>query len=127
MVTPDGRKSVARHLIEGFKLIEPTACSLAGVSRTAFRYVATIKRDSALRTRLKELAAQYPRYGYLMLHSLLKNEGLLENRKHTYRLYTEESFQVRTKKGKSLRDLVCRWKSLRPLINPSLWILFPIN
>jgi putative transposase len=102
VVTPEGRKPVARHLIEGFKLSERTACSLAGVSRTAFRYVAALKRDTALRTRLKELAAQYPRYGYLMLHSLLKSEGLVVNRKHTYRLYTEESLQVRTKKRKKL-------------------------
>ena len=102
MVTPEGKKSVARHLIKGFKLSERAACSLAGVSRTAFRYVAALKRDTALRTRLKELAAQYPRYGYLMLHSLLKSEGLVVNRKHTYRLYTEESLQVRTKKRKKL-------------------------
>jgi putative transposase len=102
VVTPEGRKSVARHLIKGFKLSERAACSLAGVSRTAFRYVAALKRDTALRTRLKELAAQYPRYGYLMLHSLLKSEGLVVNRKHTYRLYTEESLQVRTKKRKKL-------------------------
>ena len=53
----------------------------------------------SIRTRLKELAAQYPRYGYLMLHGLLKGEGLVVNRKHTYRLYTEEALQVRTKKA----------------------------
>jgi putative transposase len=37
-----------------------------------------------------------------MLHSLLKNEGLVVNRKHTYMLNTEESLQVRTKKRKKL-------------------------
>jgi len=47
-------------------------------------------------------ASQYPRYGYLMLHGLLKNEGLVINRKRTYRLYTEAGLQVRTKKRKKL-------------------------
>ena len=35
-----------------------------------------------------------------MLHGLLKNEGLVANKKRTYRLYTEAGLQVRTKKHK---------------------------
>jgi len=101
-VKPATRKPIAYHLIDVFKLSERAACQLAGVSRTAFRYCPKIKDDKPVRTRLKELASQYPRYGYLMLHGLLKGEGLVVNRKHTYRLYTEESLQVRTKKRKKL-------------------------
>ena len=56
----------------------------------------------ALRSRLKTLAATLSRYGYLLLHGLLKAEGLVVNRKHTYRLYREEGLQVRTKKRKKL-------------------------
>ena len=37
-----------------------------------------------------------------MLHALLKNEGLVINRKRTYRLYTELGMQVRTKRRKKL-------------------------
>lgn len=102
MVTPVTRKPVAHHLIDVFKLSERLACQLAGVSRTAFRYQCKTATDMPLRARLRELASQYPRYGYLMLHGLLKAEGLVVNRKHTYRLYTEESLQVRTKKRKKL-------------------------
>ena len=102
MVTPAAKKPVARHLIDVFKLSERLACQLAGVSRTAFRYHPKVCTDIAVRKRLKELASQYPRYGYLMLHGLLKAEGLVINRKHTYRLYTEESLQVRTKKRTKL-------------------------
>lgn len=54
------------------------------------------------RLELKALAARYPRYGYLMLHGLLKAQALVVNKKHTYRLYTEEGLQVRTKKRKKL-------------------------
>jgi len=72
------------------------------LSRTAFRYKAKKPVDKALRGRLKALAVQYSRYAYMMLHSLLKAEGLVVNKKHTYHLYTEEGLQVRTKKRKKL-------------------------
>ena len=73
------------------------------MSRTAFRYHLKTPSDLDVRGHLKELAARYSRYGYLMLHSLLKTEGLVVNKKHTYRLYTEEGLQVRTKKRKKLQ------------------------
>jgi len=66
------------------------------------RYVVKSDHDQALRKRLKTLGECYPRYGYLMLHALLKAEGLVINRKRTYRLYTELGMQVRTKKRKKL-------------------------
>ena len=103
MVTPAARKRVASRMIEYHRLSERSACRLVGVSRTAFRYQSVEKKESRLRDRLRELAAQYPRYGYLMLHGLLKAEGLVINRKRTYRLYTEERLQVRTKKRKKLQ------------------------
>lgn len=102
MVTPAAKKPVVRHLIDTHQLSERRACKLVGVSRTAYRYHHKTPTDAALRERLKELASKYPRYGYLMLHSLLKNDGLVVNKKHTYRLYSEEGLQVRTKKRKKL-------------------------
>lgn len=67
-----------------------------------FRYQRKSPTDNFIRARLKALATQYPAYGYLLLHGLLKAEGLVINKKHTYRLYTEERLQVRTKKRKKL-------------------------
>ena len=103
MVTPAARKHVATHMIDICHLSERTACTLAGVSRTAFRYQAKPAKDDALRARLKELAVQQSAYGYLLLHGILKGEGLVVNKKHTYRLYTEEGLRVRTKKRKKLQ------------------------
>lgn len=102
MVTPSGKKLAIRHLVEVFKLSERLACRLMGLSRTAYRYQHACQGDEALTLRLKELAAQYPRYGYLMLHELLRREGLVVNKKHTYRLYRELKLQVRTKQRKKL-------------------------
>ena len=84
-------------------LSERTACQLASVSRTGYRYQCKGRNDDVLRGRLKELAAKQVAYGYLFLHKLLKNEGLVVNKKRTYRIYTEEGLQVRTKKRKKLQ------------------------
>lgn len=73
-----------------------------GLSRTTYRYHNVSKNDEGLVERLKELAVQYPRYGYLMLHELLKREKLVKNKKRTYRLYRELALQVRTKRRKKL-------------------------
>jgi len=73
------------------------------------------KHDEALEARLKALADQYPRYGYLLLHQLLKNEGLVINLKRTYCLYVELGLQVRTKRRKKLQ------RPQVPMPVPSLW------
>lgn len=48
-----------------------------------------------LRTRLGELAAQRPRFGYRRLHALLRREGIRVNHKRVERLYREEGLAVR--------------------------------
>lgn len=101
-MSPAGKRAAVKHAKLQYHLSERRSCELVGLSRTGFRYQAKAKQDDALRARLRELAAKYPRYGYLMLHALLKQEGLVINRKRTYRLYNEEKLQVRTKKRKKL-------------------------
>ncbi|VEL96786.1 putative transposase [Alteromonas sp. 76-1] len=76
--------------------------ALVGLLELAERHIDK-KTDDVVRSRLKKLATHYSRYGYLMLHGLLKGEGLVQNRKHTYRFYTEEGLQVRTKKRRKLQ------------------------
>ena len=108
MVKPSARKAVARELIDTHSLSECNACHLVGVSRSGFRYQQIARLDDVLRGRLEELAAEYPRYGYLMLHGLLKDEGLVVNRKRTYRLYTEEALDFladQLSNGRRLRIL----------------------
>ena len=103
MVKPANKKCIVKHLVDVFKLSERLACRLVGLSRTAYRYQVRKRADDALRARLRSLATQYPRYGYLLLHSLVKGEGLVVNKKRTYRIYKEENLQVRTKKRKKLQ------------------------
>jgi putative transposase len=58
----------------------------------------TAKDQTRLRTRLRELAAARPRFGYPRLHILLRREGWHVNIKRVYRLYKLEGLEVRTKK-----------------------------
>jgi putative transposase len=92
VVKPAGRKRIAVYLIQQHKLSERRACRLAQVSRTAFRHQPKRPmQDKPLRNKLKAYATQYSCYGYLMLHELLKKDGLVVNSKRTYRIYTEEA------------------------------------
>jgi len=75
------------------KLLEVEAIDLVGISRTVFRYQPQAPNDGPLHQRLKALASQYPRYGYLLLHNLLKQENQVVNKKRKYRLCTEENLQ----------------------------------
>lgn len=112
MVTPAGRKQIVVHLKTKFSISERRACTLAGVSRTGYRYQVKPANDDALRARLLALATKHSSYGYLFLHSLLRTEGLVKNKKRTYRIYTEQRLQVRTKKRKKLK------RARAPLIVP---------
>ena len=103
MVKPAGRQQMVRHLVEQGWVSERRACRVIGVSRSGLRNESCKPaRDTRLKEALLHKATQYPRYGYLMLHGLLKHQGLVINRKRTYRLYTECGLQVRTKKRKKL-------------------------
>ena len=56
--------------------------------------------DAAIRTQLKELAAERRRFGWRRLKLLLEREGIRMNHKKLRRLYTEERLQVRRRGGR---------------------------
>ncbi len=58
--------------------------------------------DEALRKRMKELAEQRKRFGCRRLHTLLKREKLVINKKRTERIYREEKLQIRVRRRKKL-------------------------
>jgi len=102
VVTARQRRDVIEHL-KAHRISERRACRLVGFSRAAIWRPLRGREDDALRTRLKQLAERYPRYGYPTLHDMLRAEGLVRNPKRTYRLYREQGLQVRSKKRKKLR------------------------
>lgn len=93
---------VAAHFFNKHQFSERSACRLAGISRTAYRYQLKPKDDDALRSRLLDLAVKHKALGCPMLHGMLKTEGLVVNIKRTYRVYTEQGLQLRKRKKKKL-------------------------
>ena len=103
MVKPVQRREVVKHLVCVDRLSERRACELAGISRTVYRYCPKRpEKDEDLKATLLELAQQYPRYGYLMLHALLRNMGMKVNKKRIYRLYKELGLSLPRKRRKKL-------------------------
>ena len=94
---------------------ERRACSTLGVDRKTVRYRPRRAADEALRSRMRELAAERRRFGYRRLHVLLRREGLVQNRKRTQRLYREEGLTVRRRRGRKRAT-----GSRAPLLLPAL-------
>lgn len=101
-MTPEAKRRAVKHLVAGGWLSQRGACRLLGLARSVARYQVMPRDDAPLRARLQALATCYPRYGYLLLHALLRQEGLVINRKRTYRLYCEQGLQARTRRRKRL-------------------------
>jgi len=56
------------------KLSERRACGLIGMNRGSWRYQRKARNEAALRTRLRELVGERPRFGYRRLHRMLRRE-----------------------------------------------------
>jgi putative transposase len=91
-----------KYFREEFDLSERFACRLAGLPRSTWRYRTRRRDPVGLRERMLELAAEHPRFGYPRIHTVLRREGFAYNRKRIYRLYREESLQVRRKRRKQV-------------------------
>ena len=95
---PAQKRAVVRFFRAGFRISERRACRVAGVPRLSWRYRSQARDQTALRLRLRDLAAARVRYGYRRLHVLLRREGWRVNHKRVYRLYREEGLGIRVKR-----------------------------
>ena len=87
--------------VERFGLSIRRACRIVDLWRSTESYKPKHpERDELLRTRMKELAAQRPRFGSLRLHVILRREGLVMNHKRTERIYREEKLSLRMRMRK---------------------------
>ena len=76
------------------------ACPVIRLGRSTYHRKSKARDQTPLRTRLRELAAARPRFGYPRLHVLLRREGWKVNIKRVYRLYKLEGLNVRYKQRK---------------------------
>ncbi len=75
------------------------ACALLRVARSSLRYESRLAtRDRAVRARMRELAQQYPRYGYRRVRVFLGRDGHVMSTDRAHRLWRAEGLQVPRKR-----------------------------
>jgi putative transposase len=72
------------------------------INRATMNHRSRRDPQTALKMRLRELAASRVRFGYRRLTVMLRREGWRVNAKRIYRLYTEDGLAVRTKVRKKI-------------------------
>ena len=71
------------------------ACALVRVARSSLRYRSRLAiKDAPVAKRMRELAAQYPRYGYRRVRIFLGREGHSMGPDRAYRLWCQSGLQV---------------------------------
>ena len=100
MVGPAAKREAVACLKEQFQMSERRACKLIKADRQMVRYRSTRLPETALRTRLRELANERRRFGYRRLFIMLRREGEASGINRIYRLYREEGLGVRRRKGR---------------------------
>lgn len=97
------------------------ACRLLGVARSWLNYESTKERvDAPVRTRMRELAGQYPRYGYRRIRIFLERDGHRMSPERTYRLWRREKLQVPRKRPRK-RVATRRPRPLPPTGRNHVW------
>ena len=100
-MTTTQRRQVVTYLRAAYAISARRACRLVRLSRSRWHHPPMRpERDRPVRERLRQLAAERPRFGYQRLHLLLRREGVVINHKRVYRLYREERLLVRPHRGR---------------------------
>jgi putative transposase len=86
-------------VVERFAMSQRRSCALIGIDRSSCRYVGSRPADEELRSRLRTLARERPRWGYRTLCDVLRRERVV-NHKKVHRLYKLEGLQVRRRRRK---------------------------
>ena len=93
MSVPARRRQVAYGRERG--LSARPACTLFSVARSALNYQGRkAAKDTPVVERMKELSAQYPRYGYRRIRIFLGRDGYRMSPGRAYRLWRAARLQV---------------------------------
>ena len=98
MARPAVKRQAVDYVIGHYATSRRRACRIVCQHRSAEYYRSRKDPKTALRGRMRELAQVRIRYGYRRLHILLRREGWSLGKEQAYRLYTEESLQLRSKR-----------------------------
>lgn len=87
-------------MLETLGVSQRRACGLVRLSRSVRQYRSVRQPDTTLEERIKALAGQHPRYGYLRVWALLRREGQEVNHKRVHRLWRKLKLQVPRRRKK---------------------------
>ncbi len=94
------RREQARYAISR-GLSTRTACALIQVSRSTLDYVAQQPiKDAPVISAMRELSAQYPRFGYRRIHVYLERAGFLMSPDRACRIWSVAGLQVPSRKAR---------------------------
>lgn len=115
------------HLTTTYMVSERRACRVVGINRATVRYRPQRKTErvqfaSEVESKLVELAAKRPRFGYRRLAVLLRREGYPANHKRVYRLYKLGNLALRRKGRKRLAS-VARVPLAQPVRANQMWAM----
>jgi putative transposase len=120
VVGPQAEREAVRVVREEGQRSERRACGLIGMNRGSWRYQRKERNEGVLRSRLRELAGERPRFGYRRLYRMLRREKengtarWVVNHKRVYRLYREEGLAMRVRNASDIAlKHGCRWRYLR--------------
>lgn len=99
---------MVKHLRERYRVGERRACRVLRFSRTSNRYESIRDTHTAVRARMREIAATRVRYGYRKVGVLLRREGWMLGKNLLYRLYREEGLSLRYRPGRKRRSQIVR-------------------
>jgi putative transposase len=99
MVSVPGRRLQVAHARKRWKLPLRRACTLLSVARSSARYASKREvTDAPVVKRMRELAAQYPRYGYRRIRIFLGRDGHHMSVDRAHRLWRTSRLQVPRKR-----------------------------
>ena len=91
------------YIKDDYELGTQRACGLIGLSKSSYYYQSHRICDADLTQKLKEKASERRRWGYRRLMVLLRREGIMDNHKRVFRIYSKEGLQVRKRKRRKQR------------------------
>ncbi len=94
-MSPARRREAVNHVQKTCEVSQRRACRILDQPLSTQRYQPSVKEDErALLSRILELVAEFPRFGYRQITRLLQSEGWQVNAKRVYRLWRQEGLKV---------------------------------
>ena len=121
MARPALKRQAVDYVVDHYAIARRRACRIVRQHRSVHYYRSCKDPRTALRVRMRELAQVRMRYGYRRLHVLLRREGWMLGRELVYRLYTEESLQLRSKRPRRRKMAVARRERYVPKRANQAW------